>query len=289
MRRGPLYMILASLAFTVMIGAVKVARREMTPFEVITWRCMISVPLALAFCWKPGIAIHNRAGMALRGLFGFGAMSCFFTAAGGLDLADLSIIGKLQPILIAIAAPLVLGAGERSRGLLWLVLLAGIGGSALVIGPDLQVGSMYGLWALGATAMSAGAHLAVRALGRTEEPHAVVFWLQVMVLVLSVGATVVTTGRAVSLPPAHLWPYLVGCGVTATVGQVLMTRAYKLDRAAPVAAASYTGPLFALVGDIVAFGRLPTVAVLLGGALVVGAGLVLVFAREPSPATEPAE
>ena len=43
--------------------------------------------------------------MVVRCVLGFGAMTCFFTAAKGLSLADLSILAKLQPIVLAILAP----------------------------------------------------------------------------------------------------------------------------------------------------------------------------------------
>ncbi|MFW6051323.1 MAG: DMT family transporter [Myxococcota bacterium] len=277
MRRGAVYMVLASLMFTLMVGTVKVARQELSPLEIMVWRAVVSIPLALAFAWKPGLAIVNRGGMLLRGVFGFGAMACFFTAAKGLDLADLSIIAKLQPILIALFAPIALGSGERTTRLLWVVIGAGLVGCALIVGPDLQVGSTYGLFAVAATLLATGAHLSIRHLGRTDDARAIVFWFQVVVLVLAFGA-LAALGRAPSaLPPPHLWPYLAGCGVAATVGQMLLTRAYALDPAPVVAAASYTGPLFAVLADLAVFGVLPGVPVVVGGGLVVGAGLVLVL------------
>lgn len=115
LRRGPVYMVLASLLFTIMIGTVKIARQEMSPFAIMFWRAAFSLPLSLAFAWPRGLHMTNRAGMVLRGLFGFGAMACFFTAARGLTLADLTIISKLQPILVALSAPLALGAAERAH------------------------------------------------------------------------------------------------------------------------------------------------------------------------------
>ncbi|MFW5925270.1 MAG: DMT family transporter [Myxococcota bacterium] len=283
MKRGALYMILASLMFTVMLGTVKVARQELSALEVMVWRATVSIPLALAFAWKPGLAIVNRGGMVLRGLFGFGAMACFFTAARGLDIADLSIIAKLQPILIALLAPIALGRHERASGTLWLLLLAGLSGCALIVGPDLRVGSLYGLWAVAATLLATGAHLAIRHLGRSDDARTIVFWFQVAVLVLALSLHVLLTGGGMSLPSAALWPYLAGCGIAATIGQVLLTHAYALDRAAVVAAASYTGPAFAVLADLFVFGVLPGPAVVTGGLLVVGAGLVLVLSGRRQP------
>src|SRR5690606_19497526 len=66
-------------------------------------------------------------------------------------------------------------------------------------------------------------------------------------------------------------------GATAVCGQLLMTHAYKLDKAAPTAAASYSGPLWAYALDYVLFDVTPTSIGLLGGALVLCAGAIVVF------------
>ena len=61
----------------------------------------------------------------------------------------------------------------------------------------------------------------------------------------------------------------------ATLGQLLMTFAYKRAKAATVATASYAGPLVAVVADIIAFSVFPTWNVYVGGSIVVLAGILL--------------
>ncbi len=275
--RGPLLMMLATLCFTVMVGAVKVARAELGALEVIVWRTAISAPLALVLCRRTGVGVRAWRVLMLRVALGTGAMVCFFTAAKGLAMADLSILSRLQPIVVALLAPLTLGAVERSSRRVRLALGAGLVGSALIIGPDLEVGNVYGLWALAATFLSAGAHVAVRRLGSTDDPRIVVFWFQVGACALALSTHGVLTGSPISLPPAHLWGPLVAVGLFATLGQIAMTFAYKAAPAARVAAASYTAPLFGLVGDLLYFDGWPSPPALLGGLLVTAAGLTLVW------------
>lgn len=278
-------MVLATLMFSIMVATVKVTRQELTAFEVIAWRSVVALPVTFALAHKVGVRIHDRRTMALRGVLGFGAMTCFFTAAKGLALADLSIIVKLQPILIALFAPLVLGRSERSGPIIWVVLAIGLAGSGLLIGPELALGGTYGLWALGAAFFSALAHTTIRALGRTDHPLAVVFWFQIITLVLAVPAYVAVEGSAMPLPPTDLMPYLVGTGLAATAGQVFMTHAYRLEKASVIAAASYAAPLWAALIDLVIFDVVPSGVALGGGAMVVGAGLLLVF-RSPAPTAD---
>jgi len=277
MRRGPLLMFGATAAFTVMVAAVKVAREELGPLEIILWRSAVSVPIALVLALRVGLRFHNPKVLGFRVLFGFAAMLGFFTAAKGLALGDLAIIGRTQPILVALMAPLWLGKGERSTKLLWVLLIAGMGGCALIVGPELRVGSTFGLWALGAACCSAMAHLAVRRLGATDHPYVIVFALQASVGVLALFALLAIDGALPAWPPAHLIGPLALTGLMAIAGQLCLTQAYKIEKASTVAAASYAAPVFGMAADLVLWGALPSVWAIAGGVLVVGAGLVLVF------------
>ena len=63
----------------------------------------------------------------------------------------------------------------------------------------------------------------------------------------------------------------------ATLGQLLMTHAYKRAKAPIVAVASYAGPLVAVGADLIAFGVLPTWNVYVGGGIVMCAGMLLLW------------
>ncbi len=284
MRRGPLYMIIAGLAFTVMVTLVKTVRDDLSPFEVVFWRGLVSIPLALAFACGTSLRLYNVGLFALRAVLGFIAMIGFFTAARGLLIADLSLISKLQPMVVAILAPLLLGIHERPSRLVWLLLGVGLAGCALLLAPDLAVGSPYGLWCLAGAVFSAGAHVAVRGLARTNDPRVLVFHFQLAMMVLALLAIVITTHDLPPLPRPALWPAVLGIGVSATLGQLFMTHAYARDRAAVVAAASYSAPIWGVAADLVVFAAVPGWHVIIGGVLIVGSGMVLVFAKEAPPA-----
>jgi drug/metabolite transporter (DMT)-like permease len=271
-------MIFATLAFTVMVALVKVTREEMAALELVCWRGATSIVLTFLLARRGGFAVRRPVLMLSRILCGFGAMTCFFTAAKGLSLADLSLLTKLQPILVALLAPLVLGAGERGGWALAVALVLGVSGTVLLLTPELAVGSTFAWWALAGTVLSAGAHLSVRALSANHRPETVVFWFQVGGSLLAALLLLGTTGR-IPVPPAHLWPHVLGVGAAATVGQVMMTRAYASDPAPLVAAASYVGPIWALVGDLLLFGVAPDWSVLVGGALLLTAGAILLTAK----------
>ena len=283
MRRGPLYMILAALMLTVMVALVKHARTEMPALEIVFWRGLTSIPLGLIIARGARMRLHNPPLFALRTMLGFLAMVGYFVSAKGLLVSDISLIGNLQPIVIVLIAPIFLGAGERAGAIIWLLLIAGVAGCALILAPGLAVGSTYGVYCVGATILSAGAHVCIRALMRHDDARVVVLYFQGCVMVLALLGMLLTTGTVPPVPDLAMLPYLAGIGVTATLGQVLMTQAYTEDRAAVVAAARYAAPIWAVTADVVVFGVMPSWHVFAGGAIIVTAGLILLMSRNPEP------
>ena len=269
-------MVAASLSLVTMTALIQVARRDLSGPEVVMWRGVLAIPLLLGFMRGGGLRIHNRRVFVWRLLFGFGAMTGYAIVAWDLSLVDLSLVTKLTPLLIAVAAPIVLTRAERGGPRVWIVLLCGFAGCALILGPDLSVLSPHAFWALGSVACSAGAHLSLRRLGSTDHARAIVFWFHTGVGLMALSV-ILLSGHPLRLPGAGMWPVLAGIAVSATLGQLLMTRAYALEHAPRVAAASYVAPVWALLGDVVVFGLWPDFTAWMGGILVIGPSLWLVW------------
>lgn len=270
-------MIAATLVLTCMSGAVKVARAELDTLDIVVWRSVVAIPFA--WWWARGVSLRvaKKGVLGIRIALGFTAMLCFFTALKGLPLADTTMITKLQPVLIALGAPLFLGRSERSDPKLWGLLIVGLVGTSILVAPDAMTGSVWGLWALASSVFSAGAHIALRGL-KDEHSGVVVFWLQLAVFVLGLALLLATKGT-VQVPAVHLWPALAGVGLFATAGQILMTKAYAADAASRVAAVRFIGPVWGVAGDVLFFGGWPQTHVWLGGALVVSAGLAVTIRK----------
>ena len=283
MNRGPLLMIVATLVLTCMSGAVKIARAEMDTLDIVVWRSVVAIPFGWWLARGASLRVQRTGMLGLRIGLGFMAMLCFFTALKGLPLADTTLITKLQPVLIALGAPLVLGRGERADPKLWLLLFVGLMGTAILVAPGALSGSVWGLWALASSVFSAGAHIALRGL-KNEHSGVVVFWLQVAVFTMALVLVLITKG-SIEIPAAHLWPALAGVGLFATGGQILMTKAYAADAASRVAAVRFVGPVWGVMGDVVFFGGWPNAHVWFGGFVVVSAGLLVTLQR-PATANE---
>lgn len=277
--RGPWLMIAASGSFTVMIALVKLARDwGHTTAELMGWRSLLGIPVLLLVSrsWR----VQRPDLLLLRCGFGFCAMFCYYSATAGLGIGELSILTKLQPLLVALLAPLVLGDGERPSGSTWLALTLGLLGTAAIAWPstgDTEV-RMFGVLAgLGAAVFSTLAHTTLRAL-REESAEAIVFWFQ---LAIGSGACMVMFGQGeqVVVPTSTHLLALGGIGASAMLGQLLMTRAYAADGAARVAAAGFVAPLLGFGADVVLFAAWPTLTSLVGMGLILAAGWVLLRGR----------
>lgn len=282
--RGVLWMVAATATLTAMASLVKIARQDLgyAPLELMLWRSLFSVPVALAVVrgrWR----ITGLRWMASRCLFGFGAMFSWFTAARGLPVGELAVLVRLQPVLIGLLAPLLLGRSELGGLTLWGAVALGLSGSLLLLAPDLQgaAGSehtTHALWGISAAVCSAVAHTSLRGLGATDDPRAVVFWFQNVVLV-ACAVLLWATGSGLRWPVGTEWAVLVAIGLLAVAGQLMMTRAYQVETAARVSAATYVGPLLGFCADLVVFSLVPGWHALGGAALVIGAGFVLLSER----------
>jgi drug/metabolite transporter (DMT)-like permease len=217
----------------------------------------------------------KRLYLALRGLLGFGALFCMFSAFILLPLADATVIFFAHPIFVAILAAFLLKETLGTRGV--FCIGAALAGVVLVARPSFIFHDASPLdpaavgIALCAAVLSAGAIVTVRFLSRHEHPLTIIAYPTMAVLVL--GPLLDSTSWSMPTPTEFL--YLLAMGILMNMGQHLMTMAYQRERAAVIAAIGYVEiPLAALFGALV-FGDMPDIWTYAGAALVVGGTLFL--------------
>lgn len=270
---GVLLMAGASVGFVGMASMVRLMDQALPEPHLVFWRAVFSLPVLLVIVLRArhALVVRARWTLLLRSVSGFGAMLLFFYALGRLSVAEASMLAKVQPVWIALAAPALVG--DRPGPRIWGCMAASLVGVGLVLGPDLTLGiiSLGGLAALGSSLLSALAHLQVRKLGATETPDVVVLNFTFLLLLLS-GLASIPGAR---VPEASHWPLLVALALCAMLGQILMTAAYRAAPAPLVATVGYLSIPGASLIDWLIWDELPSVPVAIGGLLIIAAGVAL--------------
>jgi drug/metabolite transporter (DMT)-like permease len=283
------WMVVAAALFGAMGVLVKLAALRFSSAELVFYRSIFGlVSIWLVVALRTGrtlapFATRHVAAHLWRGLAGFFALLLFFHAIGRLPLAAAVTLNYTAPLFLA--GLTAYGLGERhGRGLLAAVAV-GFAGVVLLLRPVLD-----GRDALPAAAglasgfLAALAYLNVRRLGRLGEPEwRVVFYFTLLSTVLGFVWMLASTWHA---PRLRDLPELFAIGLTATLAQLALTRAYHRGRTLTVGALAYSTVAFAAVYGVALFDeRLPPAA-WAGIALIVLAGVVAVRASSP-PAANP--
>ena len=126
---------------------------------------------------------------------------------------------------------------------------------------------------LGGAIFAALAQVFVRKLVVSENTSAIVFWFSLTATVLSVATLpfgwVIPTGIEAAT--------LVAAGLMGGVGQILLTSSYREADASLVAPFDYASMLFALLIGYFVFAEVPSLTMLFGAALVIAAGILIIW------------
>ena len=271
--------------FVAMSTLIKILDGRIPPGEVVFFRSAFAVPVILVWLWAAhsfgsGLKTGNYMGHFWRGLAGTAAMGFGFAGLALLPLPEVTALGYAAPLLTVVFAAMFLGEEVRAFRIFSVGL--GMAGVPIVLSPRLTALSTDAAGAaeaLGAIVVLTGAVFAalaqvfVRKLVAVETTTAIVFYFSVNSAALSL----------ITLPFGWVWPdlltaaLLVGCGLLGGVGQVFLTSSYRYADASVVAPFDYASMLLALVIGYVGFGEVPTSTVLMGAALVIFAGILIIW------------
>lgn len=270
------FMLLSSACFTTMAAMVKGLDGAIPVAELILLRCLVPLPVFVLIIKRQRLPllVGTKGLIVLRSLAGAAAMACFYYALANMPIAECVFLGRTQPFFLALLAPLLIG--EKAPRAAWGAIAAGLSGVFLIMKPAMA-------WPLAAWAALAGAslaavaHITVRQLNRSEQPLPIVFNF-FLLTALFAGLATLVSGQLV-WPQGNQWLAIVGIGVFATLGQYMMTLAYRLDRAPVVAASSYASIILSVIYGYWFWGEVPAKLAWLGALLILLGGLVLLWSR----------
>ena len=276
-RIAVLWMIFGSVCFGTMNALVK-----WTAFHADVWMIIMvrSAVIALAvaiFAASRGLSlkVSDKRKMLLRCVVGLTAMILYFTALGRIPIGQAVTLQYTAPLFVALLSGRVIR--ERVEPIVALLVGSAFAGIVLIVSPDLSSIDSDALLALGSGFFAAMAYMYVRELRNTDSASSVVFWFAAFSVVGSIFQALPDVAGLEWKTVAAL----IGIGIGAGGGQVGITMAYHRANAAWVSAFSYLTVIVATFYGFTLFNETLGASDWLGGLLIVGSGIALIFMAPP--------
>jgi drug/metabolite transporter (DMT)-like permease len=247
---GSLWMLVAALGFAVMGALVKVGAQKFSSAELVFYRSVFGLIVIWLYIYsrKLPLATPVLFKQMSRALVGFASLVLFFYAIAHLPLATAITLNYTSPLFLAVFTPFLLH--EKPKKTLFITLAMGFAGVMLLLKPSMS----HQDWLAGCLGLFSGlgaalAYVHVKQLGQLHEPD----WRTVFYFTLlsTIGAglwMLFDSFHAVSWTDL---PVLLGLGVSATIGQLAMTRAYRTGDTLVVASLAYVTVVLASLFGVI--------------------------------------
>lgn len=276
---------LGSVAFLLSMASMLKASEGVPPGQLVFFRSFFAiVPIIVFLAWRGellvGLKTKRLSGHLWRSVIGVTSMGCGFFALTKLPLPEAVAIGYAMPLLLVVFGAIFLK--EKVRLYRWSAVIVGMVGVGIIVWPRLTVftgGGEANELAVGALAsltsavFGAIAALHVRQLVKSEPSATIVLYFSLCCSVVGLA----------TLPFGWVWPtwelgaLLVGAGIAGGIGQIFITEAYRHADVSVVAPFEYTSLILSIAVGYVLFSDIPTIEMLIGAVIVVGAGLFIIW------------
>ena len=277
------FKIASTLLFTLMLVCVKAVSDAIPAGQIVFARSAFAlIPIAAMLAWqgemREALRTERPAMHVGRAFFGVAAMALWFGAIGILPLPEALAISYATPVLVVVFAGLILH--EVVRLYRWGAVVVGFLGILVIVWPNLTAGGALSgappvgaLLALGSTLAMAIVVIIVRQMTRTETTGSIVFWFSLM----ATGMSLLTLPFGWTVPDWRQAAILVASGLLGGVGQIFLTHAYRYGEASTVAPFEYASMIWGIGLGWLLFGELPQATTILGGAILIGAGIFIIW------------
>jgi drug/metabolite transporter (DMT)-like permease len=255
------------------LGKVLVASYPVS--ELLLLRAAVPLAILLALIWRQRAALPRleRPGLQLlRMMLSTAEVAAFFVAVVYLPLADVITYYLACPIFVTALSAIILR--EQVGWRRWSAVVVGFCGVLIALQPSAQTMSWPALIALAGSFSFAGLMIVTRSLRATPD---IVLAATQFAGTFSVGLVLAPFAwRMPGLPDLGLF-VLAGC--ISIVALLCTNRSLKLAPASVVVPYQYSMIVWAVMFGYVVFGDVPSVATIVGAAIIIAAGLYI-FIRE---------
>ncbi len=274
-------MLVAALGFSIMGALVKVGSQKFGTAELVFYRSLFglaSIWLAI-FIQKLPLATPHIGKHMSRALVGFTALLLFFYAIAHLPLATAITLNYTSPLFLAAFMPFFLH--EKPRKILLLALAIGFIGVCLLLKPTFTKDTWFaGLLGLFSGVGAALAYIYIKRLAQVNEPDwRTVFYFTLVSSICAGLWMLFDTFQALDWQDL---PVLAGLGLSATIAQLALTRAYRTGDTLVVASLAYATIMLASIYGIVWWHEHLSFDAWLAIALIILSGIISIRSSQPT-------
>ncbi|WP_225865660.1 DMT family transporter [Dyadobacter aurulentus] len=292
-----IYLMLGAAFFFALTSAIsKWLGREFHIVQLVFFRNIVGVVFIATSIWKrPLVQQGGKLGLLIfRGIVGTLSLYMLFYAIQTLGLGRASTYQYTYPIFLALFSWLLLGETLNSRE--WLAIFIGFAGILFVFRPDVSISLRDNALGLGNALLTAVSYLSIRQLGVVYDTRAIILSFMLSGIVMPVISMFVGTYYPMENMdfligtfkwPVNLFQWLgfLALGLTALLGQKMLTQSFTHDKAGRVAAIGYSNILFSVLIGFLMGESFPSVSVLTGMLLIVAGGILISFAKQKQKVT----
>lgn len=289
-----LWMLVAALGFAIMGVLVKIGAAKFSSAELVFYRSAFGLLVIYAYIFANKLPLKTPvlAKQTSRGLVGFASLVLFFYAIAHLPLATAITLNYTSPLFLALFMPFLLRLEHKtsdSKKGLYIAVVLGFIGVVLLLKPTLQsedalAGALGLLSGIGA----ALAYVHVKQLGNVNEPDWRTVFYFTLISTIGAGAWMgfswifMQNFTPITLSDLAL---LVGLGVSSTIAQLALTRAYRTGNTLVVASLAYVTVVLASLLGIVLWQEQLSISEWLAIGLIILSGIISVNATSASAQT----
>lgn len=278
---------------------IKLLSGDYPVHQAIAIRGVVAVLILLAaIAWSGKLRSLRspRAGLlVVRGLILMVAYTTYYLAFPAMPLASVVALWFTVPLFVtALAGPFL---GEKVGVRRWTATAVGFVGVLIIERPFSAGFSAATLLPVVSALSYSISALMARRMGATESAPIMSFYQNLVYLLVALvmaaffgGGAYAGNGnpsldflmRGWAMPTARDLALLAACGVIASVATVLLTQAYRMAEANFVACFEYSAIIWATFGGYVFWREVPDFYSLVGAALIVTAGIYVLFRAQPA-------
>ena len=273
-QNGVILMIIATFFFAFMGMFVKLGSPYFSEIELVFYRSFISLIFIILIIVNKKISLKTNFKKLhfYRSFVGFLSLLAFFYAISHLPLSTAISLNYTSPLFVALLITFFLN--KKPSFYVCCLLLIGFFGAFLILKPTLIGNSAFAGFIGLLSGFGAGlAYLFMAQLGKVNEPDTrVVFYFT---LLSSICAGLLMLLEDTNSEIFQHWWLLLGLGVSATIAQLALTKAYRVGNTLKNAGLSYLTILFSSILGLIVFSETLDVLSLVGILLIIISGIVV--------------